>query len=177
MSKAAIEIVQADITTLQLLEMRSGLRFVEDYVDGEVSHCIAMLFGEGAHDHAAYAAALPLDHEPGTVWNYSSGTTNIVTRILGDIVGGEGPVHKSGKGDLYVYLDDATLLTKALRPLPEKWHGLQDTELRYRQRYWVDRTLLGAVEQDGVVWISYYSSHEEKTCIYLASVGLARTEG
>lgn len=76
------------ITLLDLLEMRPGLRFVEDYVDGESSHCIAMLFGEGSADHAAYAAALPLDHEPGTVWNYSSGTTNIVTRILGDVVGG-----------------------------------------------------------------------------------------
>ena len=54
---------------------------------------------------------------------------------IGDIVGGEGPVHKSGKGDLYVYLDRAQLLTKALRPLPEKWHGLTDTEQRYRQRY------------------------------------------
>jgi lysyl-tRNA synthetase class 2 len=54
---------------------------------------------------------------------------------IGDIVGGEGPVHKSGKGDLYVYLDDAVLLTKALRPLPEKWHGLADQEQRYRQRY------------------------------------------
>lgn len=54
---------------------------------------------------------------------------------IGDIVGGEGPVHKSGKGDLYVYLDTALLLTKSLRPLPEKWHGLQDTEQRYRQRY------------------------------------------
>lgn len=76
------------ITLLDLLEMRPGLRFVEDYVDGETSHCIAMLFGDGAADHAAYAAALPLDHEPGTVWNYSSGTTNIVTRILGDVIGG-----------------------------------------------------------------------------------------
>ncbi|MDJ0740661.1 MAG: lysine--tRNA ligase [Gammaproteobacteria bacterium] len=54
---------------------------------------------------------------------------------IGDIVGGEGPVHKSGKGDLYVYLDHALLLTKALRPLPEKWHGLSDQEQRYRQRY------------------------------------------
>jgi lysyl-tRNA synthetase class 2 len=54
---------------------------------------------------------------------------------IGDIVGGEGPVHKSGKGDLYVYLDGAALLTKALRPLPEKWHGLADQETRYRQRY------------------------------------------
>lgn len=76
------------ITMLDLLEMRSGLRFVEDYVDGDVSHCIAMLFGEGASDHAGYAADLPLDHEPGTVWNYSSGTTNIISRVLGDIVGG-----------------------------------------------------------------------------------------
>ena len=54
---------------------------------------------------------------------------------LGDIVGGEGPVHKSGKGDLYIYVDKAALLTKALRPLPEKWHGLSDQEQRYRQRY------------------------------------------
>jgi lysyl-tRNA synthetase class 2 len=54
---------------------------------------------------------------------------------IGDIVGGEGPIHKSGKGDLYIYLDSAQLLTKALRPLPEKWHGLTDTEARYRQRY------------------------------------------
>jgi lysyl-tRNA synthetase class 2 len=54
---------------------------------------------------------------------------------IGDIVGGEGPIHKSGKGDLYIYLDEASLLTKALRPLPEKWHGLADQEQRYRQRY------------------------------------------
>lgn len=75
---------KARITLQQLLEMRPGLRFVEDYVDGTVSHCIDMLFGAGAGDHAAYAAALPLDHPPGAVWNYSSGTTNIVARIVGD---------------------------------------------------------------------------------------------
>jgi CubicO group peptidase (beta-lactamase class C family) len=78
----------AEITTLQLLEMRSGLRFVEDYVDDQVSHCIEMLFGESGPSHAAYAAALPLDHPPGTFYSYSSGTTNIVARILGDIVSG-----------------------------------------------------------------------------------------
>jgi CubicO group peptidase (beta-lactamase class C family) len=78
----------AAITTLQLLEMRSGLRFVEDYVDDETSHCMEMLYGESGPSHAAYAAALPLDHEPGTVYNYSSGTTNIIARIIGDIVNG-----------------------------------------------------------------------------------------
>ncbi|HSP29816.1 MAG TPA: serine hydrolase, partial [Ilumatobacteraceae bacterium] len=51
---------KAAITTLHLLEMRSGLRFVEDYVDDEISHCIEMLFGESGPSHAAYAAALPL---------------------------------------------------------------------------------------------------------------------
>jgi len=54
---------------------------------------------------------------------------------LGDIVGASGPLHKSGKGDLYINMEDARLLTKALRPLPDKYHGLADQELRYRQRY------------------------------------------
>ena len=76
------------ITLQHLLTMSSGLRFVEDYVDDSISHCIDMLFGEGKDDVAAYAAALPLDHEPGSRWSYSSGTTNIICRIIGDIVGG-----------------------------------------------------------------------------------------
>ncbi|MCH9692314.1 MAG: lysine--tRNA ligase [Gammaproteobacteria bacterium] len=54
---------------------------------------------------------------------------------VGDIVGVKGQLHKSGKGDLYVNCEDYNLLTKALRPLPEKFHGLSDQETRYRQRY------------------------------------------
>lgn len=54
---------------------------------------------------------------------------------LGDIIGVTGELHKSGKGDLYVDLGEYQLLTKNLRPLPDKHKGLQDTELRYRQRY------------------------------------------
>ena len=54
---------------------------------------------------------------------------------LGDIVGVSGELHKSGKGDLYVSLDQYQLLTKSLRPLPDKYHGLADQEMRYRQRY------------------------------------------
>jgi CubicO group peptidase (beta-lactamase class C family) len=87
------------ITLQQLLEMRSGLLFVEDYVDGSVSHVIEMLFGEGKDDVAGYAAGLPLAHEPGTVWNYSSGTSNIVARIVGDAVGG-------GREGMEVFLHD-----------------------------------------------------------------------
>ncbi|GAB6261494.1 lysine--tRNA ligase [Photobacterium sp. CCB-ST2H9] len=54
---------------------------------------------------------------------------------IGDIIGIKGVLHKSGKGDLYVNMDEYQLLTKALRPLPEKFHGLTDQEMRYRQRY------------------------------------------
>ncbi len=54
---------------------------------------------------------------------------------IGDIVGARGVLHKSGKGDLYVNMEEYQLLTKALRPLPDKYHGLADQELRYRQRY------------------------------------------
>lgn len=76
------------ITLQQLLEMRPGLRFNEDYVDGESSHCIEMLFGGTDPSFGHYAAALPLEHPPGTVFNYSSGTSNIVARLVGDVVAG-----------------------------------------------------------------------------------------
>ncbi|MDO6641005.1 lysine--tRNA ligase [Shewanella sp. 5_MG-2023] len=54
---------------------------------------------------------------------------------IGDIIGVTGKLHLSGKGDLYVNMEQYQLLTKALRPLPEKFHGLSDQETRYRQRY------------------------------------------
>src|SRR5213075_2168029 len=54
---------------------------------------------------------------------------------LGDIVGAEGMVFKTMKGELTVNAKSIRLLAKALRPLPEKFHGLADQEMRYRQRY------------------------------------------
>lgn len=54
---------------------------------------------------------------------------------LGDIIAAEGTLARSGKGDLYVDMQNVRLLTKSLRPLPDKHHGLTDTEQRYRQRY------------------------------------------
>lgn len=75
------------ITLEQLLRMSSGLEFREDYVDGEVSDVIPMLAFGGRHDVAAFAAAKPLVHTPGTFWSYASGTTNIICRILRDVVG------------------------------------------------------------------------------------------
>ena len=54
---------------------------------------------------------------------------------VGDIVGAEGTLFKTKTGELSVKVDELRLLTKSLRPLPEKFHGLTDTETRYRQRY------------------------------------------
>ncbi|MDI6716623.1 MAG: lysine--tRNA ligase [Actinomycetota bacterium] len=54
---------------------------------------------------------------------------------IGDIVGVGGKIFKTKRGELSIDVDDYTLLTKSLRPLPEKWHGLKDVETRYRQRY------------------------------------------
>jgi len=54
---------------------------------------------------------------------------------VGDIIGAEGQLFKTKTGELSVRCDELTLLTKSLRPLPEKFHGLTDQEQRYRQRY------------------------------------------
>ncbi|WP_044749404.1 lysine--tRNA ligase [Bacillus alveayuensis] len=57
------------------------------------------------------------------------------TADLGDLVGIKGTVFKTKVGELSIKVTDFTLLTKALRPLPDKYHGLKDIEQRYRQRY------------------------------------------
>lgn len=54
---------------------------------------------------------------------------------IGDIIGVAGKVFKTRMGEITVAAESITLLAKSLRPLPEKWHGLKDVELRYRQRY------------------------------------------
>ncbi len=54
---------------------------------------------------------------------------------LGDIIAAEGTLFRTQKGELSVMVEDIRLLTKSLRPLPEKFHGLSDQETRYRQRY------------------------------------------
>ena len=78
---------RAEITLDQLLRMSSGLEFNEDYVDQGISDVITMLMFDGRHDTGGYAAAKPLLHPPGSFWSYSSGTTNIICRILRDTIG------------------------------------------------------------------------------------------
>lgn len=54
---------------------------------------------------------------------------------IGDIIGVKGVVFRTQKGQISVKAEEVTLLSKSLLPLPEKWHGLKDTDTRYRQRY------------------------------------------
>ncbi len=79
-----------EITLHNLLQMRSGLEFFEDYEDGQASDVIAMLFSDGRHDTGGYAADKPLVAPPGERFSYSSGTTNIICRLLGELIG-QGP--------------------------------------------------------------------------------------
>lgn len=57
------------------------------------------------------------------------------TYDIGDIVGVKGTVFKTKRGEISIHAQEIILLTKSLQPLPEKWHGLKDTDIRYRQRY------------------------------------------
>jgi lysyl-tRNA synthetase class 2 len=54
---------------------------------------------------------------------------------VGDIVGAEGTLFRTKTGELSLRVEHLRLLTKSLRPLPDKWHGIADTEMRYRRRY------------------------------------------
>jgi len=54
---------------------------------------------------------------------------------IGDIIGVKGTVFRTKRGEISVNIKEFEILTKSLRPLPEKWHGLKDVDLRYRQRY------------------------------------------
>jgi lysyl-tRNA synthetase, class II len=53
----------------------------------------------------------------------------------GDLVGVQGPIFRTRRGEVTLEIRSFQLMTKSLRPLPEKWHGLKDVEIRYRQRY------------------------------------------
>jgi len=88
-----------EITLQQLLEMRDGLDFAEEYAPGEdgaagTSDVIEMLFGAGAGDVAGFAEARPLAHPPGTVFGYSSGTSNVISGIVRRELGGEAPYRR-----------------------------------------------------------------------------------
>jgi CubicO group peptidase (beta-lactamase class C family) len=89
------------ITVRQLLAMRDGLDFVEDYVDQRVSDVIEMLFGAGQNDMAHFAADRPLAAPPGTRFNYSSGTSNIISAVVARVLGHGAPYDRFLRARLF----------------------------------------------------------------------------
>jgi CubicO group peptidase (beta-lactamase class C family) len=123
---------RSDLTLDQLLRMSSGLHFVEDYVDEIGSDCLRMLFGRGKEDVAAYAAAQPLEHPPDSFWNYSSGTSNIVSRAVGGVVGG-------GQPGMEAFLRDEIL----------ERIGMRSATLRFDEAgTWIGSSFVFATAQD-----------------------------
>ena len=84
-----VDDMRSRISLDHLLQMTSGLEWVEDYIDDAVSDVITMLFGESdfVGDHAGFAASKSCTQEPGSNWVYSSGTTNIVAWVLARALG------------------------------------------------------------------------------------------
>jgi CubicO group peptidase (beta-lactamase class C family) len=74
--------------------MSSGLAFREEYADAANSDVIPMLFGEGKDDVASFAASYPQQHEPGSVWSYSSGTSNIISGVIARLFGNDGAAYE-----------------------------------------------------------------------------------
>ena len=120
------------ITPEQLLRMRSGLAFRERYEEGEDSDVVSMLFGPGQADTAGYAAGLPLAAPPGTVFSYSSGTSNILSALAARALG----VDAEGYG--------AFLERELFGPL-----GMRSAEPRFDEAgTWIASSFLWATARD-----------------------------
>ncbi|MBC8500150.1 MAG: lysine--tRNA ligase [DPANN group archaeon] len=79
---------------------------------------------------------------------------------IGDIIGVKGTIFKTKLGELTIYVKSYELLTKSLRPLPEKYHGLKDVEARYRQRY-VDLIVNPDVKETFITRTKIYDAMRE----------------
>jgi lysyl-tRNA synthetase class 2 len=110
-----------------------------DELEGEIVSIAGRITAKRGHGKASFADLLD-----------GSGTIQLFIRIntvgeelytqyqrldLGDVIGVVGSVFRTRQGEISVEIHEFSLLSKALRPLPEKWHGLKDVDLRYRMRY------------------------------------------
>jgi lysyl-tRNA synthetase class 2 len=110
-----------------------------DALEGSEVSIAGRIMAKRGHGKAAFAN---IQDRTGRIQIYvrldrvGEGNYDLFSKLdIGDIVGVKGEVFKTKKGEISVKADEVTLLSKSLRPLPEKFHGLKDVELRYRQRY------------------------------------------
>ena len=115
--------IKADFDALEGQEVSIAGRMMAKRIMGKASFCNVQDFGGSIQ---CYVARDMVGEEPYKAFKKYD---------IGDIVGVRGEVFRTQRGEMSVRAKEITLLSKSLRPLPEKFHGLQDKELRYRQRY------------------------------------------
>src|SRR3984957_17469825 len=140
-----------EITLQHLLDMRDGLDFLEEYEDPEASDVLQMLFGRGQADMAAFAADRPLAASPGTRFNYSSGTSIVISGIVARTVGPGEPYRQFltrrlfgplGMTSATVTLDDAGTWVAASYAYATARDYARFGLLYLRDGIWGDRRLL-----------------------------------
>ncbi len=115
-------------------------KMAADFKDGKKVETAGRITGLREHGKSAF---LDLKDASGRIQVYIKSNiigeekfNNIYKRLdIGDILGIEGELFKTRTGEITINAKDIAILAKGLRPLPEKWHGLKDVEVRYRQRY------------------------------------------
>jgi Lysyl-tRNA synthetase (class II) len=110
-----------------------------DSLEGQTVRVAGRIIAIRGHGKASFAHLMDMS---GRIQLYlrqdvlgEDGYANFRLLDIGDLVGIEGEVFRTHKGEISVKATSLTILAKSLRPLPEKWHGLKDVEIRYRQRY------------------------------------------
>ena len=123
-------VLYRDIGSLIFLTIRDWTGDLQLGLSKKLLQTAAGAFSGAYHDtNESMACSQPPLPDAAAVWKLAK------LLDLGDIVGADGRLGRTKTGELTLWADSLTILSKALRPPPEKWHGLTDVEVRYRRRY------------------------------------------
>lgn len=111
-----------------------------DELEGQVVRIAGRLMAKRGHGKASFANLMDLSGNIQLYFKQNTLGKDAYTAFqkkidIGDIIGLEGEVFRTQKGEISIAVQSYQILSKSLLPLPEKWHGLKDVEMRYRQRY------------------------------------------
>ena len=125
--------------TYHAQDIRDKFDELEGEKDGPKVRLAGRLMAKRGHGKASFAELMDMSGRMQIYFKYDVLGEEKYSQFrlldIGDIIGIEGRVFKTQRGEITVIVLDFELLSKSLRPLPEKFHGLKDVELRYRQRY------------------------------------------
>lgn len=125
--------------TYHAQDIRDKFDELEGEEDGPKARLAGRLMAKRGHGKASFAELMDMSGRMQIYFKYDVLGEEKYSQFrlldIGDIIGIEGRVFKTQRGEITVIVLDFDLLSKSLRPLPEKFHGLKDVEMRYRQRY------------------------------------------